>query len=108
MKHILYLFLLVALSGSAAKYPAYRFDNGDDYVQEGLYRIVDPQGKIGYATKKGQVVIKPQFAFGFPFEKGEAKVTKTGKSMCVDSGCEHSYWESDDWFYIDKKGNRIR
>ena len=56
-------------------YRPYRFDNGDDYIQDGMYRIVDNRGRIGYADEKGKPVIKPRFAFGFPFKNGKAKVT---------------------------------
>jgi hypothetical protein len=109
MKYILHILLLIALAGCASKYSAFQFDNGNDYIQDGLYRIVDNQGLIGYANQNGTVVIKPQFAFGFPFEGGKAKVTNTGKSKEVTgSHGEHYYWDSNDWFYIDKGGNRIR
>ena len=30
-------------------YSVFQCDNGDDYVSEGLYRIVDKRGRIGYA-----------------------------------------------------------
>ena len=86
------------------KYRAFQFDNGDDYVRDGLYRIVDERGKIGYADDKGKTVITPRFAFGFPFENGNARVTDTG--IRVDEG-EHWRWESNDWYYIDKTGRRL-
>ena len=38
---------------------------------------------------------------------GKAKVTDSGERKEVaGSGSEHWYWESDDWYYIDKQGNR--
>ena len=37
--------------------------------------IVDQRERIGYADESGRAVIKPRFAFGFPFENGKAKVT---------------------------------
>lgn len=86
-------------------FPAFQFDNGKDYVRDGLYRIVDSQGKIGYADEDGTTVIAPRFAFGLPFENGRAKVTDTGKKVKV--GEEHWRWESDDWYYIDKTGRKI-
>ena len=85
----------------------FQYDNGDDYVSEGLYRIVDRKGRIGYADETGKTVIRPRFAFGYPFEGGKAKVTDSGERKEVaGSGSEHWYWESDDWYYIDKQGNR--
>ena len=81
-KIIIYLsaVLLLCSCGSARHYAAFQYDNGDDYVSEGLYRI---------------------------FEGGKAKVTDSGERKEVaGSGSEHWYWESDDWYYIDKQGNR--
>ncbi len=57
----------------------FQYENGNDYVSEGMYRIVDQRGRIGYADESGRAVIKPRFAFGFPFENGKAKVTDKGE-----------------------------
>lgn len=90
------------------KFPAFQIDNGDDYVSEGFYRIVDENGRIGYADEDGNTVIYPRFAFGFPFENGKAKVTDIGYEKDVpDSNGEYHYWESDKWYYIDKSGKKI-
>ena len=87
---------------------AFQYDNGDDYVSEGLYRIVDRKGRIGYADETGRTVIRPRFAFGYPFEGGKAKVTDSGERKEVaGSGGEHWYWESDDWYYIDRNGDIV-
>ncbi|WP_225987852.1 WG repeat-containing protein [Bacteroides uniformis] len=95
-------------SHPASLYVPYRYDNGNDSVQEGVYRIVDEKGRIGYADEHGNTLIEPRFAFGFPFENGKAKVTDTGEQQEVpDSDGEYHYWESDDWYYIDRKGQRI-
>lgn len=94
---------------SASRYTAFQVDNGPDYVRDGLYRIVDGHGRVGYADPRGRVVIKPRFAFGFPFEKGKARVTDSGaESVIFGSGGEYHRWEGDDWYYIDKSGNRIQ
>lgn len=91
-----------------AGYTAFQYDNGDDYVSDGCYRIVDKDGKIGYAAENGEVIISPRFAFGFPFEDGRAKVTDSGHIEEVDgSNGEYHYWASDNWFWIDKMGNRL-
>lgn len=103
-------FVGVALlcSCAPAPYTAYQYDNGADYVREGLYRIVDAQGKMGYADEQGRVVIAPRFAFGFPFEQGRAKVTDSGRETVVPgSGGEYRVWQSDDWYYIDRTGTRL-
>ena len=69
-------------------YGVFQCDNGNDYVSEGLYRIVDKRGRIGYADESGRTVIKPRFAFGFPFENGKAKVTDKGEMKEVPG----SWW----------------
>lgn len=90
------------------RYRPFQYDNGDDYVRDGLYRIVDDRGKIGYADEKGTTVITPRFAFGFPFENGKAKVTDCGQMEAVaGSQGEYHYWESDNWYYIDKTGRKL-
>lgn len=78
------------------------FDNGPDYVEEGLFRIIE-KGKIGYAdSATGKIVIKPQYECAYPFENGVAKVSV--KCTQTPEG-EYTKWESDKWIYIDKKGN---
>lgn len=86
----------------------FQYDNGDDYVSDGRYRIVDKDGKIGYATEDNAVIISPRFAFGFPFKNGRAKVTDSGHLEEVKgSDREYHYWVSDNWYWIDKMGNRL-
>ena len=45
------LLLALLLCGCAASPSVvpFRYDNGPDYVREGLYRIVDDRGRMGYA-----------------------------------------------------------
>lgn len=100
--------LLLSSCSVNKHYHTFQYDNGDDYVCEGLYRIVDRKGRIGYADGHGQTVIKPRFAFGYPFENGKAKVTDSGERKEVPgSNGEYWYWESNTWYYIDKSGRRI-
>lgn len=101
-------FKLRELKSAYQKFKPFQFDNGDDYVRDGLYRIVDKDGRIGYADESWNTVITPRFAFGFPFENGKAKVTDFGQEKEVEgSRGEYHYWESDDWYYIDKTGRRL-
>jgi hypothetical protein len=85
-------------------YDVFIFDNGPDYPSDGLFRIKS-DSKIGYADENnGKIAVKPQFACGYPFENGVAKVAlhcETKKSG------EHSTWVSDEWFYINKTGARV-
>ena len=95
-------------SVSRAGFKPYQYDNGDDYVSDGRYRIVDCDGKIGYATANNAVIISPRFAFGFPFKNGRAKVTDSGHLEEVKGNDgEYHYWVSNNWYWIDKMGNRL-
>ncbi len=108
MGSIISLCAAMLLCGCARHYTAFQYDNSDDYPSEGLYRIVDRKGRIGYADKEGKTAIHPRFAFGYPFEGGRAKVTDSGQQKEVPgSGGEYHYWESDGWYYIDRNGNRL-
>ena len=54
------------------------------------------------------MIIPPRFAFGFPFKDGRAKVTDSGHLEEVEgSDGEYHYWVSDNWYWIDKMGNRL-
>lgn len=81
------------------------FDNGPDYFEEGLTRVLR-NGKMGYANEKGEVVIPCQYAFAKWFDNGVAEVTFEAKEYQDMDG--HSRVVSDSWFEIDKQGNRIK
>ena len=62
----------------------------------------------GYADEKGEIVISPQFAFGYPFKNGHAKVTLQGHEEVVPgSNGEMHIWQSEQWFCIDRSGRRV-
>lgn len=82
----------------------YEYDNGPDYIREGLFRIMDEDGWIGFADSLGNVVIKPQFKFATSFENGKAQATTSGDA--INDG-EHSFWKSDEWQLIDHKGDKM-
>jgi hypothetical protein len=84
-------------------YQIFPYDNGPDYPSEGLYRILE-NGKIGYADLNGKIIITPQFTCAFPFEGGKAKVSN---SCTKHMKGEHSYWKSEEWFYINRKGKKL-
>ena len=84
-------------------FEVFRFDNGPDYIREGLFRVIR-NGKIGFANALGEMAIACQFDCAYYFEGGKAKVSNNCNS--VQDG-EHEIWESDDWFYIDISGKRI-
>lgn len=85
-------------------FEAYNFDNGPDYVEDGLFRMVR-DGKIGYANPQGVIVIEPQYSCAYPFEDGKAKVSLE----CTETiEFEMKKWESDNWFFIDKTGKEVK
>ena len=62
------------------------YDNGPDYVQEGLFRFVEKE-KMGFANLDGKKVIAAQFSFVTPFKNGIAeyyiggeRIYKNGKT----------------------------
>jgi hypothetical protein len=85
-------------------FEAFLFDNGPDYLSDGLFRIIR-NGKIGFANKYGQIVVPPIYSCAYPFEDGKAKVTL--KCETIKDELEHSSWKSKKWFYIDKNGKKL-
>lgn len=86
-------------------FEAYMYDNGPDYLSDGLFRIVR-NGKIGYADKMGIITITPQYDCAEPFVNGLARVSYICQKSDGEIGSEHSSYESHSWFFIDKFGNR--
>jgi hypothetical protein len=85
-------------------FDVFQFDNGPDEPSEGLFRIVN-NGRIGFANTQGKLVIAPDFQCAYPFENGTAKVSR--KCTTKKDG-EHSTWQSNDWYYIDKTGKKVQ
>ena len=81
--------------------------NTPDPIREGLFRMKDKDGKIGFADPKGNIVIQPQYAFACPFKNNRAKVTYSGERIPVGRNQEHWEWKSDYWFCIDREGNYV-
>ncbi|UOR06439.1 WG repeat-containing protein [Hymenobacter aerilatus] len=83
----------------------YLFDNGPDYPAEGVLRIVNAAGLLGYAdTATGRVVVPPRYEAAFPFEKGRARV---GRGCHTEQAVEHSYWTCATWSYINHQGQAL-
>lgn len=87
-------------------FDVFKYDNGPDYPSEGLFRIVDKEGLIGFADTMGNLIIPPKYRFAYPFKSGEAKVTDKG-TLLVDSQDidRHEYWQSGKykWYFISHK-----
>lgn len=87
-------------------YDLVSFDNRPDYFHEGLVRA-KRNGKMGFADKYGQIIIPCEYDFVWWFEDGKAKVTFDAKEIRAKYD-DHTRIESDEWFYIDKNGNKIK
>jgi hypothetical protein len=85
-------------------YDVHWFDNGPDYLEEGLFRILR-NGKTGFADSTGKIVIEPQFDCAFPFSNGRAKVAY---DCAFEKDLDHITMKSDHWIFIDKTGKEIR
>ena len=76
-------FVFIDPSGAVLA-QAYAFDNGPDYFQEGLARIVDASGKVGFIDRGGAIVIAPQFADAAGFCHGQAMVHDGKEQWTID------------------------
>lgn len=56
------------------------FDNGPDYVEEGLFRFVEKE-KIGFANLDGQKIIPAKYDFATPFVDGISTYSIGGERM---------------------------
>lgn len=84
-------------------YHLFMYDNGPDYPAEGVRRIVDAAGRIGFAdSASGRLVLAPQYEAAFPFTHGRARV---GSQCRVLHDGEHWLWSCAEWHYIDHRGH---
>jgi hypothetical protein len=81
----------------------FAYDNGPDYIEEGMFRIIK-NGLIGYATEAGEIIVPPTYEAAWPFENGRALVSLKAEKVQLEE--EHWTWVEEDPFYIDKFGNR--
>lgn len=86
-------------------YKPFIYDNGPDYVSEGLLRYVE-NGKMGFVDEAGQKKIPAEFDFAFPFEGGTARFCNGCKSYSVG---EHSAMDekTGTWGKINKEGKKL-
>ena len=81
------------------------FDNGPDYIKEGLFRFVE-NNKIGFANPDGIKIIPAEFDFVEPFIEGIAEYTLGGHKEFSDD--EHWIWtDGYETGYINKSGQRF-
>lgn len=79
-----------------------------DELREGMIRIVDNRGKIGFADYKGKIVVKPKFEVASSFYKGKAIIGRTCHKVlwCCEGENEDKHYTIDckQAGYINKKG----
>lgn len=66
------------------------YDNGPDYIEEGLFRFVENE-KIGFATIDGEKIIEAKYDFASPFENGLSEYTLGGHKE-YENGGEYWFW----------------
>ncbi|QEK99258.1 WG repeat-containing protein [Olivibacter sp. LS-1] len=89
-------------------YAPYLFDNGPDYLEEGLSRYVE-NNKIGFVNRYGEKIIKAQWDWVSPFEYGIARACN-GCTIDYSQDTEHPRLDMSNasTFYIDKKGRILQ
>lgn len=86
-------------------YEAFNFDNGPDYLEEGLRRYVE-NGKMGFVNAKGKKIIPAQFDFVEQFNEGKA--TFCNGCQKVYHGEHYSYDKKTGvWGVVNRKGKII-
>lgn len=78
-------------------FEVYKIDNGPDFISDGMFRIIEKNGKVGFADTCGVTIIPPVFSYATPFRGGEAKVTFEGEEQKQG---DYQYWESNRWLLI--------
>jgi hypothetical protein len=85
--------------------PVLTYDNGPDPWAEGLVRShVD--GKVAYSNRDFEVVIPPEYDWGWPFEDGRARVCRDCRLEEPDSD-GHRAVTGGTWLYIDRDGKEV-
>lgn len=81
-----------------------------DEIVEKKIRIVDSEGRIGFADEKGRIIIKPQFEIVSSFHNGKAIVGQSCKKVPWDKhenesdGCHHYSIVCGKHGYINENG----
>jgi len=87
-------------------YEPFVYDNGPDYLSDGLMRYVQG-GKVGFLNECLDVVIAARFDHADPFQKGVAVFCNGCVSVPVDAGGEYHMMQGGKWGVIDKQGRVV-
>jgi hypothetical protein len=83
------------------------YDNGPDYVVEGLFRFVE-KNKMGFADPAGRKVIPAKFDMVTPFADGIAEYTLGGHKE-MEKGGEHWTWTGGtEKGFINRSGQQFK
>jgi hypothetical protein len=84
----------------------YAYDNGPDYLQEGLFRFVE-NNKVGFANRFGVKQIQAQFDFAEPFTLGTSFFCN-GCYFDLKKDPEHPPLVGGEYGFIDKNGKILK
>lgn len=82
------------------------YENGPDFVFEGLFRIVE-NDKIGFANLNGDIVIAPQFDYADSFKDGLAEFALGGHEEYAYEDVRWAWTGATETGYINKRGQRF-
>ena len=84
-----------------------------DNLIENKIRIVDENGKIGFANNIGKIIIPPKFEQASSFHNGKAIIGSKCKNIPLlehssETDCQHHYTNCEENGYINNKGKIIQ
>jgi hypothetical protein len=105
--YILYQSRWVAINRKQkVLYEVFNYDNGPDYLSEGLHRFIE-NGKMGFANERGKKVIPANYDFVYPFSEGEAEFCNQCVSVKMGEHSSHDRTKGI-WGRINKKGKILK
>lgn len=88
-------------------FTVFNYDNGPDYLHEGLFRIKDDEDNIGFGNMEGNIIIKPAYFYATPFQYGFSAVNKGGYLENTDHLNNYSVVSGGKWGLINKNGKKV-
>ncbi|MCL1943361.1 MAG: WG repeat-containing protein [Candidatus Azobacteroides sp.] len=86
-------------------FTVFNFDNAPDYIEDGLFRIVnDSTGYIGFADMQGNIIISPRFFHVDSFSGGFAAFNVGGE---FEPDGEYTAVLGGKWGYIGNTGKEV-
>lgn len=99
---------IIAISPSGTElFKVFQFDNGPDYLSEGVFRMIGNNNKMGFADTTGHIVIPPRFDFVTPLKNGHAFFNTGGRCIPIDTSGEYHIISGGHWGVINKDGKEV-